>query len=119
MTPTAAILSDASRLRDVVDETGRRLRLRPLTALDTLRLLKAAGPVLAQNQPWLSMAMLAVAVTEIDGVPIPVPTNEAQIEAIVERLGDSGLAAVAAAGDDEDTTHELAASAGNSRGTPT
>lgn len=117
MTPIKAILSEASRQRDVVDETGRRLRLRTLTALDTLRLLKAAGPTLAQNQPWLSMAMLAVAVTEIDGVPVPAPVNEQQIEAMVDRLGDAGLTAVAAA-EDDDAASDPVAVAGNSRGTP-
>ena len=119
MSPTSAILSDASRLRDVVDETGRRLRLRTLTALDTLRLLKAAGPVLAQNQPWLSMAMLAVAVTEIDGIPVPTPVSEAQIEAIVERLGDVGLTAIAAAEPPDATGDDQVAVAGNLPGTPT
>ena len=50
------------RTQSVTDSDGRRLTLRRLTALDRLRLFKAAGPVLAQNQPWLGMALLACSV---------------------------------------------------------
>jgi hypothetical protein len=32
---------------------------------------------------------------EIDGLPIPAPATESQIENVIERLGDAGLAAVA------------------------
>jgi hypothetical protein len=100
---------------------GRRLTLRRLTALDKLRLFKAAGPALSQNQPWLGMAMLASSVTAIDDVPIPPPTNEPQIEAMVSRLGDSGIAAVAEAFQHlgEAAGADLVVNAGNSRGTPT
>ena len=93
---------------------GRRLTLRRLTALDKLRLFKAAGPALSQNQPWLGMAMLASSVTAIDDVPIPPPTNEPQIEALVGRLGDAGIAAVGAAmAEAEPGAAQVAATAGN------
>lgn len=81
----------------VTDTQGRRLELRKLTALEKLRLFKAAGPHLAQNQPWLGMAVLACSVAAIDEVPVPMPANEALIEALVQRLGDDGIAAIAAA----------------------
>jgi hypothetical protein len=84
----------------VTDGRGRVLTLRRLTALDKLRLFKAAGPVLAQNQPWLGMAVLACSVAAVDDVPVPPPIIEGQVEALVARLGDDGLAAVAAALDD-------------------
>jgi hypothetical protein len=95
MTPAQSIVHEAAVTKTVADKSGRRILLRRLTALDTLRLFKAAGPVLAQNEPWLSMAGLAFSVLEIDGVPIPAPTTETQIEGVIERLGDAGLAAVA------------------------
>ena len=37
------------------------------------------------------MAMLAFAVSAIDGVPLPQPANEHQIEAAIDRLGDPAL----------------------------
>jgi hypothetical protein len=39
--------------------------------------------------------MLAASIIEIDGVPVPMPTTEQQIESIVGRLGDAGLDAIA------------------------
>lgn len=42
------------------------------------------------------MAVLACSVTAIDDIPVPVPVNEYQIEAMVARLGDAGIAAIAA-----------------------
>ena len=88
-------MSRGDQISELCDARGRRIRLRELTALDTLRLLKLAGPHLSMNQAWLSIATLAYAVTEIEGVPVPVPTSEAQIESIVERLGDQALTMIA------------------------
>jgi len=118
MTPTERIVAAAHRTLDVTDARGRHLKLRTLTALDTLRLFKAAGPDLAQNQPWISIATLAISVTEIDGIPIPMPVNEAQIEAVVEKLGDDGLTAVADTLDNASDHDDGAASAGNLPSTP-
>jgi hypothetical protein len=86
-----------------------------LTSLDKLRLFKAAGSLLAQNQPWLGMAMLACSVAEIVNVPLPPPTNEQQIESMVARLGDLGIAAVAEAlnGQIEVVQPDAMAAAGN------
>jgi hypothetical protein len=117
MTPSQVIVSESARAFTVVDTKGRRISLRRLTALDTLRLFKAAGPVLAQNEPWLSMAGLAFSVLEIDGVPVPAPATEAQIEGLIDRLGDEGLAAVAVTIKDESPASTTQADVGNSPGT--
>ncbi|MGC8474774.1 MAG: hypothetical protein ACP5NP_00330 [Acetobacteraceae bacterium] len=113
MTPTETVLADAGAHTEVVATDGRRIVLRPIHALDRLRLFKAAGPVLAQNQPWLGMAALAWCVTAIDGVPVPTPANEAQIEALVTRLGDDGIEAIAAALDAQADATEARSDAGN------
>lgn len=94
MTPSESIVHRANTSVTTVDRAGRHLVLRKPGALDTLRLLKAAGPALALNEPWLAMAGLVFSVTEIDGIPVPLPTTEQQIEALVERLGDDGLDAI-------------------------
>jgi hypothetical protein len=113
-TPSARVIAAAQAAPCVTEAQGRRLHLRKLTALDKLRLFKAAGPVLAQNQSWLGMAVLAVSVVAIDDVPVPAPGNEAQIEALVGRLGDDGIAAIGAAlAEREPTPAEVAATAGN------
>jgi hypothetical protein len=58
------------------------------------------------------MATLAASVSAIDDIPVPPPTNEAQIEALVARLGDPGIAAIAEAIAPETPT-DLAHHAGN------
>ncbi len=97
MSPSDTIVSQAAATWAVTDADGRRITLRRLTALGKLRLFKAAGPTLSHNQYWLGMATLACSVHAIDDVPVPMPTNEPQIEALVGRLGDAGIAAVASA----------------------
>lgn len=113
MTPSDAITRPV--LTEVTDGQGRRLTLRRLTALDRLRLFKAAGPTLAQNDRWLGMAILAVSVAAIDDIPVPMPVNEHQIETLVHRLGDEGIAATATALDPDEAPRspETLANAGN------
>jgi hypothetical protein len=115
MTPTDIIVAAAAASKIITDADGRRLTIRRMSALDKLRLFKAAGPVLAQNQPWLGMAMLACSVAAIDDIPIPSPANELQIEGLVSRLNDTGISAVADAlrVAAEPNRAELAAIAGN------
>lgn len=120
MTPSATIVAKATEARTIVDSLGRRLTIRSLTALDKLRIFKAAGPELALNQPWLAMAMLASSVTAINDIPIPPPSTETQIEALVGRLGDSGIEAIAETIDplSEIDETEQVTNAGNLFGTP-
>ena len=65
MTPSATIVAKATESRSIVDSLGRRLTLRTLTALDKLRVFKAAGPELALNQPWLAMVILCSSLSMI------------------------------------------------------
>jgi hypothetical protein len=117
MTPSQTIVREAVKTSTAIDAKGRRLVLRRLTALDTLRLFKAAGPILAQNEPWLSMAGLAFSVLEIDGVPVPPPTTEPQIESLIDRLGDEGLAAIADTIKDQQEAADPKSNVGNLPGT--
>jgi hypothetical protein len=93
--PTARLIREAESEFDAKSADGRRFTLRPMTVLDRLRLFKAAGPELANNDAWLGLAFLACAVSAIDDVPVPWPINEQQIEALVGRLGDAGMEAIA------------------------
>jgi hypothetical protein len=95
MSPSVTIVAAAATTETIIDGDGRRLTIRKLSALDRLRLFKAAGPLLAQNQPWLGMALVACSVAAMDDVPVPPPINEMQIEAMINRLGDAGIAAIA------------------------
>ncbi len=89
-------MAEAGAALAVTDATGRTLQFRRPGALDRLRLFKALGPVLSSNDRYVGYTMLAFCVVGIDDVPMPMPApaNEAQVEALVARLGDVGLAAV-------------------------
>lgn len=95
--PASRIVATAEAAPTITDSQGRRITLRRIGALEKLRLFKAVGPQLAQNEPYLAIALLACAVAAIDDVPLPTPANEAQIEMVVQRLGEAGLSAVGAA----------------------
>jgi hypothetical protein len=116
-----AILANANITLEVLDSLGRKLSVRRINALDRLRLLKAAGPELSDNDAWLNMAALAISVVEMNGIPFPTPTNERQVESSVSALGDQGLQAVADALGQEDNISSLLPSGppgGNAEGTP-
>ncbi len=95
--PSAQIVAAATAPVVVRDADGRELVLRRMTSLDRLRLFKALGPILSQNNAYLGMAMLAASVIAIDTVPVPAPVTEGQLEALVGRLGNIGIEAVASA----------------------
>jgi hypothetical protein len=119
-TPRDQILAHAQKTIVTRDTLNRDILLRQITALDRLRLLKAAGPELSQNQSWLSMATLVMSVLEINGTPKVTPANERQIEALVAELGDAGLQAVSdgLANLDNETLLFDAVPEGNVEGTP-
>jgi hypothetical protein len=64
------------------------------------------------------MASLAFSVLEIDGVPIPGPSTEAQIESVIDRLGDEGLAIIADTMKEELVEPYPGPQVGNLPGTP-
>lgn len=92
--PGDTIVRSAEQTFPIKDVRDRTIMYRRMTALDRLRLLKAAGPELSRNESWLGMAALVMTVTEIDGVPRVAPMNEKMIEAAVAELGDDGLQAI-------------------------
>ena len=112
---SARIIASSAAPQNITDAEGRTLHVRRMTALDRLRLYKAAGPELAENNAWMGMALVACSVVQIDQVPIPMPTTEQQIESLVMRLGDAGIAAAMQVFNREpgQTQVELTAHAGN------
>ena len=89
--------SQQNSIITVTDHLGRILTVRRLGPLDRLRVFEAAGPDLSRNDRWLGVALLACSATAIDGVPYPFPNTKSAIEAMVQRLGDIGQAALSRA----------------------
>lgn len=96
LSPSARILAENAAFQAVAAD-GTHFTLRRMNVLDRLRLFRALGNELSGNEAYLGIAYLACAVTSIDDVPVPAPVNPAQIERLVGRLGDAGIAAIAEA----------------------
>lgn len=78
----------------VTDARGRKITLRKITVMDQVKMLRAIGPRQAENQPYFHLVECAYMADMIDSVPVPMPTNELQIDAAIARLGDDGMAAI-------------------------
>ncbi len=118
MSRPSEMIFDECGLVDRIDATGRKLHVRKPNVLDRLRLFKAVGPDMAQNEPYLGLALTACAVKFIDDVPVPHPTNEQQIENLIARLGDAGMNAAGTVVAVRGPSHaEVREEAGNSAGT--
>lgn len=95
ISPSQSIIDAANAVKIVTDSKGRKLTFRRLGALDRARIFKAAGPVNAQNAPYVGMAMIACSCTDVDGVPVAFPSKESEIDAAIARLDDPGMDAIA------------------------
>ncbi len=119
MSRPSEMIFEGCGMEEVTDAEGRRLKVQKPTVLDKLRLFKAVGPDMAQNPPYLGLALTACAVKFIDDVPVPHPSNEQQIENLILRLGDAGMnAAGTVVTPREPSDAEVREEAGNSAGTP-
>jgi hypothetical protein len=76
----------------VKDSAGRTIKVKRLSALDRVRLFRAMGATDSENRLLQSYAATAAAVTEIDGHPVPFPSTSLQLDALIGRLDEHGLA---------------------------
>ncbi len=99
-------------MQSIVDAAGRKLQLRYVGVLETMRLFKALGGELAENRPYMNLAVIAASVEMIDDVPVPFPVNAAGVEALITRIGDQNISLVAKAIEAR-APREVEADAGN------
>jgi hypothetical protein len=115
--PSQEITKASTGMGFATDVRGRRIAVVKPSAILRMRLLRMLGKD-ADNGPLLGNCMLACLVREIDGDKIMMPNSYREIEMLVERLDDDGLAAVVdalkelgvepkIAEDDEDTIRNL------------
>lgn len=91
--PSQQVVQAANKTIYVTDALGRRIGWRKLNALEDFDLTEIAG----QNETnfgWMVRATAAFGVREIDGEPVPRPTNKTQLRAMVARLDDAGMDAI-------------------------
>lgn len=91
--PTETLVAEALREHVVDGGKGRTITLVKPNVLAQYRLVKILGEA-ASNQAYVMMCMPLLFIKAIDGEMLPFPNSEAQIEALILRLDDDGLAAV-------------------------
>lgn len=101
-TPTQQILAGAVDQVTVADSKGRKITTRKLSPIRRTRLFKIIGPDNSRNLPLLGYYSMAVSVTQIGDDSVVFPSKESEIEALLERLGDDGINAVAKGWKDAD-----------------
>jgi len=93
-TPSAKIMSESNPIRTIRDADDRTISWRRMSVLDQARMMRAVGAEYSNNTAFMTIAMIACMVVEIDGVPSLTPKTLPQIDAAIERLGDKGYNAV-------------------------
>lgn len=81
---------------EVTTSDGRKLTLKEVGPGDMLDLIEAAGSAMAGDaaSAWLSYAVMVATVSEVDGVPVPFPSTKAEVKALANKLGNTGVVAV-------------------------
>lgn len=83
-------MADAVVIKDAL---GRELKIRELSVVDQMRLMRAMGRH-ADTETYANSVNAIAMVAEIDGVPRPVPSTQAEIDAAAIKVGKEGLAAI-------------------------
>jgi hypothetical protein len=92
-TPSAAIVKQAAQRVVVESANGHSIALQKPGVLAQFRLVKILGKS-AENTVYVQMVLPMTYVVEIDGVPVNQPNSEREIEALITRLDEEGVAAV-------------------------
>jgi hypothetical protein len=79
---------------EVTDARGRKIKLKRPNLLAHVTLTKAAGAQAAGNRAYMTMLFPLLYVGSTDGVLERVPRNEMDIDSMLERLDNEGMAAV-------------------------
>ncbi len=75
----------------ITDASGRRLTMRTLSARERFELFKAIPNEQQGNLSWMGWTLAACSVRAINDVPVPIPTSEKEIAALVSQLDDDGI----------------------------
>lgn len=94
-TPSQSIVKAANSITTLTDSRGRQIGIKKMGPLDRLRLFEVIGAENSKNEQYAGYAALAFLVTSLDGEPVPRPENKIRLEALVQRLDDEGMDAIA------------------------
>ncbi len=93
MTPSEELIAKAAAEQVVEDSTGRIITLRKPGVLAQYRLVELLGDA-AKNQVYMGMVLPLLYVTGINDDKLKAPSTKREIEALIQRLDESGIEAV-------------------------
>lgn len=91
--PSQSLSASGAKAVEVTDALGRVIVLRKPPILAQYRLVEALGDA-ASNQAYMAMTIPLLFVGSIDGAPVPTPSKKAEVEALIQRLDETGITAV-------------------------
>lgn len=92
-TPTEQVIAKASAEVTVHDARGRAITLKKPGVLAQYRLIEMMGDS-AKNEVYMSVVTPLIFVSAIDGDAVAMPANKREVEALIQRLDEEGVAAV-------------------------
>lgn len=91
-TASQTIIKAANEVVIITDENGREIGIKKLDAIGKFDMFELIG---AGNNLSIGYASLVFHVVAIGGEPVNRPVNRIQLKAVIQKLGDSGMDAVA------------------------
>lgn len=95
-TPSEQAVAKAAAEVVITDANGRAIKLKKPGVLAQFRLVEILGES-AKNQVYLGMVLPLVFVAEIDGDVVHQPQSKRELEALIQRLDEDGIAAISVA----------------------
>ena len=95
--PSEDVVAEASLETTARDRRGRVFTLRKPNVLAQYRLVRTLGGEASKNEVYMNMIMPILWVAAIDGEEIPPFRTEMELEALILRIEEDGLVAIASA----------------------
>lgn len=93
--PSDQIIKKASAEVSVTDERGRVIKLKKPGVLAQYRLVEILADS-ARNEVYMGMVLPLIYVSAIDDDPVYQPSRKSEVEALIQRLDEDGIAAIMA-----------------------
>lgn len=93
-TPSEQVIEQSQSEMVVTDSRGRSITLKNPGVLAQYRLVKMIGAEAAKNEVYVNMMLPILWVVRIDDSAIHAPSSEREIEALISRLGEEGIASI-------------------------
>lgn len=94
-TPAEQAVRTAQAEASVTDARGRTLTLKRPSVLAQFQLVKMVGGAAAENQVYMGMILPLLYLAAIDGEPVRAPATQLQLDALIQRLDEDGITALA------------------------